>query len=68
MITFAVLFFIWVLYTAALGKFFFYLCDLPPAPLFDVNSNGIVSGFILALVGWIFLSVFVASLILEKVG
>ena len=68
MITLSVLFIIWVIYTALLGKFFFYVCDLPPAPLFDVNSNGICAGLVLAMAGWIFLSVFVASLILEKVG
>lgn len=68
MIFFAVLFFVWVLYTAALGKFLFYLCDLPPAPLFDVESIGLCSGFVLALFGWIFFLVFIVSSILEKVG
>lgn len=68
MIFFAVLFFVWVLYTVALGKFLFYLCDLPPAPLFDVESTGLCSAFVLALFGWIFFSVFIVSSILEKVG
>ena len=68
MITFAFLVFIWLLYSAALLKFLFYICDLPPTPIFDENTLGIISGYILALVGWIFFSVFVLSYFLQKVG
>ena len=57
MITCIILAILWVLYTVAIGKFMFYLIDLPPAPLFDVKSTGLCSGFVLALVGWIFFSI-----------
>lgn len=54
---------LWVLYTVALGKFFFYVCDLPPAPLFEINSLGICSGLVLAMAGWIGFSVFILAYI-----
>lgn len=41
---------LWVLYTIALGKFLFYIFDLPPIHLFDVNSTGMCAGFVLAAV------------------
>lgn len=44
---------LWVLYTVALGKFLFYVCDLPPAPLFDINSLGLCSALVLAMAGWL---------------
>jgi hypothetical protein len=59
MITCVILVILWVAYTVAIGKFFFYICDLPPAPLFDDNSIGICAGFVLALAGWIGFSIFV---------
>lgn len=54
---------LWVLYSIALGKFFFYVCDLPPAPIFDINSLGLCSGFVLAMAGWIAFTVFAAAYI-----
>jgi hypothetical protein len=42
----------------------FYIIDLPSASLFDVKSTGIYAGFVLALVGWIFFSVFAGAYIL----
>lgn len=59
MVTCIILVILWVLYTVAIGKFLFYICDLPPAPLFEVNSTGICAGFVLALAGWIGFSCFV---------
>lgn len=54
---------LWVLYTVALGKFFFYVCDLPPAPFFEINSLGLCSGLVLAIAGWVVFSVFVLAYI-----
>lgn len=53
----------WVLYTVALGKFFFYICDLPPAPIFEINSLGLCSGFVLAMFGWIAYTILAAEYI-----
>ncbi len=61
MVNCVILVILWVLYTLAIGKFLFYICDQPPAPLFDVRSNGICAGFVLALAGWIFFSIFAWS-------
>lgn len=52
---------LWALYTVAISKFLFYVCDLPPAPLFDVESTGICAGLVLAMAGWIGFSIFVGS-------
>lgn len=54
---------LWVLYSIALGKFFFYVCDLPPAPIFDIDSLGLCSGVVLALAGWLAFTVFAAAYI-----
>ena len=54
---------LWVLCTVALGKFFFYVCDLPPAPFFEINSLGLCSGLVLAIAGWVVFSVFVLAYI-----
>lgn len=64
MVTCIILAILWVLYTVALGKFFFYLCDLPPAPFFEINSLGLCSGFVLALAGWIAFTVFAGAYLL----
>ena len=61
MVTCIILVVLWALYTVAIGKFLFYVCDLPPAPLFDVNSTGICAGLVLAMAGWIGFSIFVGS-------
>lgn len=63
MVTCIILAILWLLYTVALGKFMFYICDQPPAPLFDVNSTGMCAGFVLAMTGWIFFSFYVGSYI-----
>lgn len=65
MVTCIILVILWVLYTVAIGKFLFYICDLPPAPIFDVNSTGICAGFVLALAGWIGFSIFAGSYLSE---
>lgn len=52
---------LWVLYTIALGKFLFYICDLPLVPIFDVNSTGICACFVLAAAGWIAFSIALVS-------
>lgn len=59
MITSIIFVIAWIVITVALGKFFFYVCDLPPAPIFEVNSLGICSGLVLAIAGWIGFTVFV---------
>lgn len=59
MIICTLLILLWVLYSIALGKFFFYVCDLPPAPIFEINSLGICSGLVLVMAGWIGFSCFV---------
>ena len=61
MIEMILLIVLWVLYTGALGKFLFYICSLPPVPLFDVNSTGMCAGFVLALAGWIVFSIALVS-------
>jgi hypothetical protein len=61
MVTCIILVILWVLYTVALGKFFFYVCDLPPAPIFDIDSLGLCSGLVLALAGWLGFSIFVGA-------
>lgn len=63
MIICTLLILLWVLYSIALGKFFFYVCDLPPAPIFDINSLGLCSGVVLAMAGWIALTVFAGAYI-----
>lgn len=63
MITLVILVVIWVVYTVALGKFLFHICDLPPAPIFDFDSIGVCAGFVLALAGWIFYSAIVLAYI-----
>lgn len=56
---------LWVLYTIALGKFLFYIFDLPPVHLFDVNSTGICAGFVLAAAVWIAFSIALVSYLFE---
>lgn len=63
MVTSIILVILWVLYTVALGKFFFYVCDLPPAPFFEINSLGLCSGLVLVMAGWIGFTVFVGAYI-----
>ena len=54
----------WIVITVALGKFFFYVCDLPPAPIFEINSLGLCSGLVLAIAGWIGFTVFTGAYVL----
>lgn len=63
MVTYIILVILWALYTVVIGKFMFYICDLPPSPLFDVNSTGICAGFVLTLAGWILFSIFAGAYI-----
>jgi hypothetical protein len=54
---------LWVLYSFALVIFLGYLSELPPTPLFEINSLGLCSGFVLAVFGWIAYTVFAATYI-----
>ena len=55
---------IWVVYFIAIMIFLGYLSQLPPTPIFDMNSIGLCSGFVLAFAGWIAFTVFVGAYIL----
>ena len=63
MVIYVFLIILWVLVTVAIGKFLFYVCDLPPAPLFEINSLGLCSGLVLAIAGWVVFSVFAGAYI-----
>ena len=54
---------LWVLYSFALVIFLGNLSELPPTPLFEINSLGLCSGFVLAVFGWIAYTVFAAAYI-----
>lgn len=55
---------LWVVYFVALMIFLGYLSELPPTPIFDINSLGLCSAFVLAFAGWIALTVFAGAYIL----
>ena len=59
MITCIILVILWVLCTIGFAILLGYISDLPPTPLFDMNSIGICSGCVLAMAGWVAFSVFV---------
>lgn len=64
MVTCIILVILWALYTVAIGKYIFYIADLPRTAVVDVKSIGICSGFVLAVAGWVFFSIFAGAYIL----
>lgn len=54
---------LWLLYSFAMVIFLGYLAELPPTPLFEINSLGLCSGFVLATFGWIAFTVFAGAYI-----